>query len=74
MKFIIMLLFICSCIPLRRVEPKVEECVIGPQMDVLKLLRTEDEKYLFVEYPYAEDSPVEIMEDVSALKKVDCPE
>lgn len=69
-----MLFIICSCNPLRRIEPKVEECVIGPQMDVLKLLRTEDEKYLFVEYPYAEDSPVEIMEDVSALKKVDCPE
>lgn len=69
-----MLLFISSCLPLRRTEPKVEECVIGPQMDVLKLLRAEDDKYLFVEYPYAEDSPVEIMEDVSALKKVDCPE
>jgi hypothetical protein len=74
MKFIILLIFIIGCQPLRRIEPRVNECVIGPQMDVLKLLRADDEKYMFVEYPYAEDSPVEIIEDVSALKKVECPE
>lgn len=74
MKFFIMLLFIFGCVPLRRMEPKVEECVIGPRMDVLKVLRAEDQKYMFVEYPYDEDSPVEIIEDVSALKKVECPE
>jgi len=73
MKFFIMLLFIFGCVPLRRMEPKVEECVIGPRMDVLKVLRAEDQKYMFVEYPYDEDSPVEIIEDVSALKKVECP-
>jgi hypothetical protein len=74
MRWLILFLFIFGCQPLSRTDPEVEECVIGPQMDVLKLLRTEEGKYLFVEYPYAEDSPVEIVEDVSAFRKVECPD
>lgn len=74
MKYFLLLVVLLGCNPANRSLPKVDECVIGPQMDVMKLLREEDEKFLFVEYPYAEDSPVEIMEDVSALKKVECPE
>lgn len=42
-------------------------------MDVWKLLRMDEGKYLFATYPYTEGAPVEILEDVSALKKVDCP-
>lgn len=73
MRYLLILLIVAGCNPANRL-PEVDECVIGPQMDVMKLLREEDDKYMFVEYPYAEDSPVEIMEDVSALKKVECPE
>lgn len=74
MRYLLILLFLTGCNPLKRAVPEVNECVIGPKMDVMKLLREEDDKFLFVEYPYAEDSPVEIIEDVSALKKVECPE
>lgn len=74
MRYLLILLFLAGCNPLKRSIPEVNECVIGPKMDVMKLLREEDDKFLFVEYPYAEDSPVEIIEDVSALKKVECPE
>lgn len=74
MKFLLVLVLIIGCQPLKRLEPKVEECVIGPKMEVLKLIREEEHKYMFVGYPYGEESPVEIIEDVSALKKVECPE
>lgn len=74
MKYFFLLLLIVSCNPVNKNLPEVSECVIGPKMDVMKLVREEDDKYMFVEYPYAADSPVEIMEDVSALKKVECPE
>lgn len=74
-KYLFLLLVISGCLGVSNRTPEVNECVIGPKMDVLKLLRTKDEdKYMFVEYPYDQNSPIEIMEDVSALKKVECPE
>lgn len=74
MKYPVMLLIFCGCIAINDRMPEVNECVIGPKMDVLKLLRTDEDKFLFVEYPYEKDSPVSIIQDVSTLKKVECPE
>jgi hypothetical protein len=69
MKWILFLFILTAC----NQELKVGECVIGTRMDVWKLMRMDGKKYLFVTLPIQEDSPVEIVEDVSAFKKVDCP-
>ena len=74
MRWIVLLLFAWSCIAMNGHAPLVNECVIGPKMDVLKLLRADEDKFLFVEYPYEKDSSIAVIEDVSALKKVECPE
>lgn len=72
MRYFVLLLITISCNTTQS-KPQIGECFIGPQMEVRKLLRMDQGKYLFANYPYDESSPAEIMEDVSALKKVDCP-
>lgn len=73
MKFVILLLTLVACNPIKQLEPKVGECVLGPQMNVMKLIRMEDNKYLFASVPVTEGSPVDVYEDPRALKKVECP-
>jgi hypothetical protein len=73
MKYLIFCLFIISCSP--TIIPKIDlgECVLGTDMSIWKLLRKDQEKYLFVQYPELEGSPVHIISDLSTFKEVECP-
>ena len=73
MRYFILVLITMACNSSTSKKPQIGECYIGTRMDVWKLLRMDEGKYLFATYPYDEGAPVEVMEDVSALKKVDCP-
>lgn len=72
MKYLTLLLLV-SCLDVKKDEPKIGDCFIGTRMDVWKLMRMDEGKYLFATFPFGEGSPVEVVTDVSALKKVDCP-
>lgn len=70
---VLLLIILSACNFTGPKPPQVGECVIGTKMDVWKLLRMDDGKYLFATYPFDEGAPVEVVTDVSAFKKVDCP-
>ncbi len=42
-------------------------------MEVWQLLRENEGKYLFVQFPPKEGMPVHLVEDLKVFKKVDCP-
>lgn len=67
------LILIMACDPVKQIDPKVGDCVIGTGMNVWKLIRMEKNKYLFAIYPVQAGSAIKIVEDVSTFKKVDCP-
>ena len=71
MKYLI-LFSLLACSP--SIPPvKVGECVLGTDMGVWKLMREDDGKFLFVQYPEVEGAPVHAVMDLVAYKKVDCP-
>lgn len=74
MKYLILFTLLLACSPTTPV-PKVEvgECILGTNMAVWKLLRKEESKYLFVQYPEVEGAPIHALTDLAAFKKVDCP-
>ena len=72
MKFLILFSILSACSP-SIPPPKVGECVIGTNMGVWKLMREENGKFLLIQYPEVEGSPVHTVTDLAAYKKVDCP-
>ncbi len=71
MKYLILISFLSACSPSPNL--KVGECVLGTNMGVWKLMREDEGKYLFVQFPELEGAPVHAVADVSAFKKVECP-
>jgi hypothetical protein len=69
----ILLLLIISCIPKTKIDLTVGDCVIDQEMSLWKLVKVDQDHYLFTRYPLREDSPIEIIKDLSILKKTDCP-
>jgi hypothetical protein len=49
-------------------------CVIGTRMVVWNLLRKEEGRFMFTTLPAIEGAPVEIVTDITAFKRVDCPQ
>lgn len=75
MKFLWVIIFIlASCEKSNQHLLKVEECVVAPDLAVWQLIRVDGDKHLFTRYPAEEGSKVEMMEDISTLKKIKCPE
>lgn len=73
MKWSLLLVFLLGCNPIKQIEPKVGECVLGTGMAVWKLVKEDSGKYLFASYPLQEDSPAIVIEDPRTFKKVECP-
>jgi hypothetical protein len=73
MRYLLILLITTACNPFKQIKPEVGDCVLGPNMEVWKLMNTAEKKYLFAKYPVLEGSPVLVINDVSALKLVECP-
>ncbi len=71
---LILLLLIISCIPKSKIDITVGDCVIDQNMSLWKLIKIDQEHFLFSRYPLREGSPVEIIRDISILKKTDCPQ
>ena len=72
MKYVLLFLLL-SCTKASKSKITSGDCVLGGNMQVWKLLRQEDDMYLFAKYPLVEGTPVEMVTDISAFKKVDCP-
>lgn len=73
MHLLLLFLLLLSCERLKPVNLAVGDCVIGEGMDIWKLIRADQGEYLFVTNPVQEGSRVELMDDVSTFKKVECP-
>jgi len=73
MRYLIFLIILASCIPLKSSKLDVGECVLGEDMVVWKLLKKDKNLYLFVDAPEKEGSLLRTVEDISAFKKVKCP-
>jgi hypothetical protein len=73
MKWILFLTFI-ACIPVKKPDFKAGDCVLGPEMKVWKIEREDEDNYLLSEFPFSEDSKVEVVKDFSTLRKTDCPD
>ena len=71
---VILFLLIISCVPKSKIDLTVGECVIDQDMSLWKLIKIDQEHYLFSRYPLREGSPVVILEDISILKKTNCPQ
>jgi hypothetical protein len=72
MKYIILFTLI-ACNSSINSDLTVDSCVLGEDMVVWQLIREDDGKYLFSDVPVKEGAMVHVFEDISALKKVDCP-
>ena len=55
-------------------ELKPGDCVLGRGMALWQLKRSEGGKHMFVAFPLQNDTKVEIVEDISTYKKVECHE
>lgn len=53
---------------------EIGQCVIGTRMDVWKLLQKDGKNFIFTTLPAVDGAPMEIVDDVSAFKRVDCPQ
>lgn len=73
MHLLLLFLLLLSCERLKPVNLTVGDCVIGEGMDIWKLIRADQGEYLFVTNPVEEGSRVELIDDVSTFKKVECP-
>jgi hypothetical protein len=73
MKFIFLFAMLMACSPTPKIDIKPGECVLGTGMAMWKLLRTENEDYLFAQFPLVEGAKVHVVKDLSAVKKVECP-
>lgn len=70
---VLMLILLVGCEARRGVDFKVGDCALGGSLGVWKLTKKEQGKYLFVAYPVQEGAALEVVEDISVLKKIDCP-
>lgn len=70
---LLLLLFIVSCSVNKAPELAKGDCVLGENMEVWELLRQDEGKYLFAQFPVREGVPVHVVEDLRPFKKVDCP-
>ena len=66
-------MLVTSCLT-RGPELKPGDCVIGRGMVLWQLQRNEGGKFLFLHFPLQPDSKLEIVEDTSLYKKVECHE
>lgn len=73
MKYLFLITLIISCTPAKTPDMNIGDCVVGENMEVWQLLREEEGKYLFVQFPPREGMPVHLLDDLSVFKKVDCP-
>jgi hypothetical protein len=73
MKWIFFFILI-SCIPVKKPDFKVGDCVLGPEMKVWNIVKEDEDHYLLSKFPPTENSKVEVVKDFSTLRKIDCPE
>jgi hypothetical protein len=73
MKFFMLALLFLGCETVGNFELKDGECIIGPSSTTWKLLRKVEKKYMFVELPESMDSQVQVLDDLSTVKKIECP-
>ena len=73
MRFLLLLSLLIGCERARPVNIQVGDCVIGEAMNIWKLIRMDEDKYMFATNPVEEGSLIQVVSDASTFKKVECP-
>ncbi|MCM2350049.1 MAG: hypothetical protein NDI69_08500 [Bacteriovoracaceae bacterium] len=73
MKLFIIITLIFSCTPVKTPDMNVGDCVVGQNMEVWQLLREDEGKFLFAQFPVREGKPVHLIDDIAVFKKIECP-
>jgi hypothetical protein len=73
MRLLILLLLLLGCERNKPMNIQVGDCVIGEAMNIWKLIRMDEGKYMFATNPVEEGSQIQVVEDPSTFKKVECP-
>lgn len=70
---LLLLLIILGCERVKPVKLQIGDCVIGEAMNIWKLIRMDENKYMFATNPVEEGSQIQVVSDPSTFKKVECP-
>lgn len=73
MRLLIFFLLLVGCERTKPINIQVGDCVIGEAMNIWKLIRMDEEKYMFATNPVEEGSQIQVVNDPSTFKKVECP-